>query len=94
MKKLAIIAVAVLLINSAFGQQAKDTVTADMKNIQPDSTIQITMSLNDYRAVLREIDNNIDSKTVTTRLLQFLQRSARLLEADKPKQPVEQKPKQ
>lgn len=93
MKKLTLIAVAVLLINSAFGQK-KDTVTADIKNVQADSTVQLTMALNDFRAVLTEIDRNIDSKTVTTRLIQFLQRSARLLEAEKPKPTVEQRPKQ
>jgi hypothetical protein len=98
MKKFVIIAVAVLLINSAFGQQKTDTTHSNPKNAQPDSTVQLTMSLNDFRAVLREIDQNVDSKTVTNRLLQFLQKSARLLnnEPDKLKQtakPNKEQPK-
>ncbi len=77
-------AVAVLLINSAFGQSKVDS---NKTAIPKDSTIQITMSLNDFRAVLMQIDKNIDSKAVTAQLLQFLQQSARLIEPDKPKQP-------
>jgi hypothetical protein len=55
-----------------------------------DTTIQITMSIQDYRAVLSTIDNNIDSKKVTKDLILFLQRSTKIV-ADKPK---EIKPKQ
>jgi len=90
MKRLLIIALAVLILNSAFAQQKLDTTHSNAKNLQPDSTVQLTMSLNDFRAVLMEIDKNVDSKTVTNRLLQFLQKSARLLnsESDKPKQPA------
>jgi len=61
-----------LLISLSATAQSKDT------------TIQITMSIQDYRAVLSTIDNNIDSKKVTKDLILFLQRSSKIV-ADKPK---------
>lgn len=67
------------------------TLTASAQDKQPkDSTIQITVSLNDFRALMVVIDQNIDSKKTSKELLEFLQRNAKLLApsvdpADKPK---------
>ncbi len=66
------IAIAILVSLSASAQVKKDT------------TIQITMNVDQFRAVLGTIDQNIDSKKVSLALLDFLQKSASIV-ADKPK---------
>jgi hypothetical protein len=53
-----------------FGQQKQDT------------TIVITVSLDQYRALLYVIDQNIDSKKVSKEVIELLQKSA----AIKPKE--------
>ncbi len=51
-----------------------------------DTTIQIKMNINQFRALLGTIDANIDSKSVSKSLLEFLQKSAQIVQpADKPK---------
>ena len=45
-----------------------------------DTTIQVIMHINQYRALLYSIDANIDSKKVTKELLEFLQKSARMVQ--------------
>lgn len=82
MKKV-FIAIAIIFSLSASAQVKKDT------------TIQITMNVDQFRAVLGAIDANIDSKKISADLLQFLQKNAQIV-ADKPKeQPVlPTKPKQ
>lgn len=67
------------------------TLTASAQDKQPkDSIIQITVSLNDFRALMVVIDQSIDSKKTSKELLEFLQKNAKLLTppvepADKPK---------
>lgn len=66
------------------------TLTVNAQDKAKDSTIQITVSLNDFRALLSVIDANIDSKKTSKELLEFLQKSAKLVTptvdpADKPK---------
>ncbi len=52
-----------------------------------DSTIQITLKLDEFRALLLVIDQNIDSKKLSKEVLEFLQKNTKLLQpADKPKQ--------
>jgi len=55
-----------------------------------DTTIQITVTLDQFRALIYTIDQNIDSKKVSREILSFLQSNAQIV-ADKPK---EVKPKQ
>jgi hypothetical protein len=51
-----------------------------------DTTIQLKMNINQFRALLGTIDANIDSKSVSKSLLEFLQKSAQIVQpADKPK---------
>ncbi len=51
-----------------------------------DTTIQIKMNINQFRGLLYAIDQNIDSKKVSKELLEFLQKSAQMVQpADKPK---------
>ena len=59
-----------------------------------DTTIQITVKLNDFKALLFLIDQNIDSKRTSKEILDFLQKNARIIEqpSDKPKEIVS-KPK-
>jgi len=49
-----------------------------------DTTIKITFSINEYRAVMSAIDANIDSKKLSKDLLEFIAKRAELI-ADKPK---------
>jgi predicted alpha/beta-fold hydrolase len=70
MKKAITFFIAVFICAASFGQTKQDT------------TIVITMPLDQFRAVLYTIDQNIDSKKVSKELLEFLQKSA----AIKPKE--------
>jgi hypothetical protein len=64
MKKLLL---AALLFSGSLQAQTKDT------------TISITLSLNEFRAVLATIDANVDSKRTSKELLDFLQKNARII---------------
>ena len=70
MKKTITFFIAAFICVASFSQQKQDT------------TIVITMPLDQYRALLYTIDQNIDSKKVSKELLEFLQKSA----AIKPKE--------
>lgn len=73
MKKVLVFA-ALIISLSASGQK-KDT------------TIQITVSIDQLRALLLMIDQNVDSKKVSKELIDFLQKNAQILQpAIKPKQ--------
>ena len=69
---------------------------------QSDSTVQVTMSLNQFRALLATIDANIDSKRASKELIEFLQQNARLVQpttdwnkkAKDAAKEIENKPKQ
>lgn len=52
---------------------------------QKDTTIQVTMNINQFRYLLSQIDKNIDSKSASYPLMEFLQKSAQIV-ADKPKE--------
>ena len=43
-----------------------------------DTTIVVTLSLNQFRALLATIDANIDSKRASNELIEFLQSNARI----------------
>lgn len=77
MKKLITIASLFFCLNTqAQEKQKKDT------------TVQTTMSLDDYRSLIYMIEVNIDSKKASKEIIEFLQKNTRLLQpADKPKQP-------
>jgi len=49
-----------------------------------DTTIAITVNINEFRAILYTIDQNIDSKKISKELLDFIQKNAKIV-ADKPK---------
>lgn len=60
--------------------------TSAQEKPKQDTTIQITVSLNDFRALLYGIDVNIDSKKASKEIIDFLQKNARIVQpADKPK---------
>lgn len=57
---------------------AFNSVTAQDK--QPkDTTIAVTLNINQFRALLAAIDLNIDSKRTSKELLDFLQQNARIV---------------
>lgn len=77
MKKL-FTSIAILCSIGAFAQPQKP---------KADTIIAITMTLDQFRAVLFEIDKNIDSKSISKQLLEFFQKSAKMVE-DKPKEKI------
>jgi len=50
-----------------------------------DTTIQITVKLNDFKALLFLIDQNIDSKKTSKEILDFLYKNAAILPTEKKK---------
>lgn len=51
-----------------------------------DTTIQITMTINQFRGLMAAIDQSIDSKKLSKEIITFLQESAKVVQpADKPK---------
>jgi len=55
------------------------TLQAQTPQSQKDTTIQITLTLNQLRAVFAVLDQNIDSKKVSKEVLEFLQANAKML---------------
>jgi hypothetical protein len=49
-----------------------------------DTTIEIKLNINEYRAIMSAIDANIDSKKISKDLLEFIAKNAFI--ADKPKE--------
>ena len=80
MKQITTLIIAAFIAVSSFGQQKKE----DSLVVQPkkDTTIQIVMSLDQFRSLLYAIDANIDSKKASRELIEFIQKSA----AIKPKE--------
>lgn len=60
------------------------TVNAQTKE-KKDTTVQITMTLEQFKALIVTIDKNVDSKSVSNALLDLLYKSTQII-ADKPKQ--------
>ena len=68
MKKTIIMLAAVLFAFTASAQQ------------QPmDTTIAVTLNINQFRALLAAIDANVDSKKTSKEILDFLQQNARIV---------------
>lgn len=85
MKKITIIAAILFASISSFAQSKE----------KKDTTIQITISIDQYRGLLYAIDQNIDSKKTSKEIIEFIIKSAKMSEADKPKElPTKEKPKQ
>lgn len=82
MKKKSILTFAICLFTGASFAQVKKDTTAAVK----DTTISVQMNINQFRALLYTVDQNIDSKKVSKEILEFLQKSAIIVQpADKPK---------
>jgi hypothetical protein len=80
----SILTIAILFIASLGMAQAKKDSTVAVK----DTTISVQMNINQFRGLLYAIDQNIDSKKVSKELLEFLQKSAQIVQpSDKPKKP-------
>ena len=76
MRKLLITASFFFIAAFCFGQ--KDSTNKD-------TTIQITIKLNDFKALLFLIDQNIDSKKTSKEIVDFITKNAALLPAEKKK---------
>ena len=72
-----------ILVSLTANAQTKDKV---------DTTIQVTLDIDQYRALLYAIDSNIDSKKVSKEIVEFIAKSAKMV-ADKPKSEITAKPK-
>ena len=54
--------------------------SAQAQDKQPkDTTIAVTLNINQFRALLGVIDQNIDSKKTSKEILEFLQQNARIV---------------
>lgn len=49
---------------------------------QKDTTVTVTLNLNQFRALLIAIDQNIDSKKTSKEILDFLQQNAKMVIPD------------
>lgn len=65
------------------------TVNAQTKE-KKDTTVQVTMTLEQFKSLMLTIDKNIDSKAVSNGLLDFLYKSTQIV-ADKPKETAKPK---
>lgn len=74
MKKSLFTFIACLIAGLTFGQS--DTTKTD--------SVQITMSLQQYKELINALDQNIDSKATTKSIVQFIDQRAKII-ADKPK---------
>lgn len=81
MKK-SILTLSLILVSIlAFSQEPVKKETA-----ANDTIVAVQMNINQFRALLYTIDQNIDSKKVSKELLEFIQKSAKMVQpADKPK---------
>lgn len=62
-------------------------LSQDTTKVKQDTVIRLEMSLNQFRQVLSVIDQNIDSKSVSKSLLEYLSKSATMVQpVDKPKE--------
>lgn len=55
-----------------------------------DTIIAVQMNINQFRAVISAIDQNIDSKRASKELIEFLSKSAKIVE-QKPKPVIKEK---
>lgn len=70
MKKYTTLLLSLFIAGISFGQVKNDT------------TIVITISLDQYRGLLYSIDQNIDSKKTSSDILSFIQKNAKILDRD------------
>lgn len=57
-----------------------------------DTTLQTTLTIDQFRAVLYAIDQNIDSKSLSKQLIELLNKNTKIV-ADKPKEEIKPKNK-
>lgn len=89
MKKITFTLALCLIAFIGFGQDKPKDAPA-----KQDTTISIQMNINQFRGLLFAIDQNVDSKKISKELLEFLQKSAQIVQpVDKPKVTPEGKPK-
>ena len=76
-----------LFVLLSLGASAQDLKDAKVVGFQPkqDTTIRVDLPIDQFRALLYTIDQNIDSKKVSSELLAFIQKNAQMV-ADKPKE--------
>ena len=81
MKKSILTLFACLIAVFVFSQEkSKDTPA------KKDTTVSVQMNINQFRQLLFAIDQNVDSKKATKELLEFLQKSAQIVQpVEKPK---------
>jgi hypothetical protein len=79
MKKLII--ASALLFSLSVNAQSKE---------KKDTTVQVTMTLDQFKSLIVTIDKNVDSKSVSNALIDFLYKSTQVV-ADKPKESIKPK---
>ena len=76
MKRITTVLAALLITAASFGQ-SKDTT-------RKDTTVTLTCSIDEMRALLSVIDQNIDSKKLSKEIMEFIQKRVQIV-ANKPK---------
>jgi|GEM_PF-6106481 len=92
MKRYFLTLMAVSVMSIANAQQSN----SDTSKPEVIDSVQLVMHANDYRILVNNLQNFIDSKSATAQVLQFLQSALRKYPADKPKQvakPNKEQPK-
>lgn len=87
MKTRSILLAMMLLVASASFAQDKPKAQEQPK----DTTIAVTLNINQFRALLTVIDINIDSKKTSKELIDFLQQNARIVNQTPPTPKKEEK---
>lgn len=77
MKKTTALSIALLITAASFGQ-AKDST-------RKDTTVTLTCSIEEMRALISVIDQNIDSKKLSKEVVDFITKRVQIV-ADKPKE--------
>ncbi len=56
-----------------------------------DTTVQVKIEINQFRALIQALDQLIDSKKASKEVIELLTKNASILDADKPKEIVKPK---
>lgn len=82
MKRITLTLFACLIAVALFAQEKPKDAP-----VKQDTTISVQMNINQFRGLLMAIDQNVDSKKISKELLEFLQKSAQIVQPkDKPKE--------
>lgn len=78
-----------MILLFAIGMMATASAQKDSTKAKQDTTIQVLLPLDQYRALLYVLDQNIDSKKLSKEIFELLGKAATIYQpADKPKEAI------